>query len=324
VSALTPPAGPSTEFRITYDAGLVEESVLLAEKRLCAADAATFRAERDRIYDAGEPDEREARFEELHGRFFLQLGLDRPLHEVLADRPQLLLRTRGCRVLPAVSRQEETADLRAEVDAPAERPPTIVVRLRPKSLLDQEALRTLLRRELLHVADMLDPAFGYVRELPSAETDPAVVNLLLERYRVVWDATIDGRLCREGLLQTRARAARFLEFRSTFPMLMERAEAAFASWFDGPRPSHAAIVAFIQEPLGPGTADEARCPLCRLPTRTLERGPEGLDREVLRTIERDHPGWHPAQGRCPRCAEVYATLHRGNSLSAGPRCSSSQ
>jgi hypothetical protein len=146
----------------------VEESALLAERRLSAAEAAAFRAERDGIYEADEPDEREARFAELHGRFFLQLGLDRPLHEVLGERSELLLRTRGCRVLPASSRREETADVRADLGAPVDAAPTIVVRLRPQSLLDQGALRTLLRRELLHVADMLDPAFGYLKELPSA------------------------------------------------------------------------------------------------------------------------------------------------------------
>jgi hypothetical protein len=301
------PLSPA-EFRITYDAGLVEESVLLAERRLSAADAATFRAERDRIYGVDDPDEREARFEELHGRFFLQLGLDRPLHEVLADHSELLLRARGCRVLPAVSRQEESADVRKEVGAPADAAPTIVVRLRRQSLLDPEALRTLLRRELLHVADMLDPGFGYLRELPGVETDPAVVSLLRERYRVVWDATIDGRLYREGRLGTPARAARLFEFARAFPMLSERVEAAFVPWFDGPRPTHAAIIAFIQEPRGPGTADEARCPLCRLPARTLEHGPAGLDRDVLRAIERDYPGWRPEHGRCTRCAEVYGAL----------------
>ena len=301
-------AAPSPEFRIAYDAVLVEESVLLAERRLSAAEAGTFRAERDRIYDVDDPDEREARFEELHGRFFLQLGLDRPLHEVLAERPELLLRTRGCRILPAVSRQEEMADMRAEVGAHAEAAPTIVVRLRPQSLLDPETLRTLLRRELLHVADMLDPAFGYIRELPSVDRDPAVLNLLRERYRVVWDATIDGRLSRGGLLGTRVRAARLSEFTRAFPMLSDSAERAFAPWFDGPRPTHASIVAFIQEPLGPGTTDVARCPLCRLPTRALERRPEGLDRDVLRAIERDYPDWRPEHGRCARCAEVYEAL----------------
>lgn len=258
MSVLTPSARRAAAFNVAYDAVLVEESVLLAERRLSVADAGTFRAERDRIYDTDDPDEREARFEELHGRLFLQLGLDRPLHEVLADRPELLLRSRACRVMPAVCRSEEAADLRAQVDAPGGTP-TIVIRLRPQSLLDQERLRTLLRRELLHVADMLDPTFGYVPELPGLETDPALVNLLRERYRVVWDATVDGRLCRDGLLETRARAARLAEFRTTFPMLRDRADITFGSWFDEPRPSHAAIVAFIQEPLGPGTSCGALC-----------------------------------------------------------------
>ncbi len=299
---------PSPAFRIAYDAVLVEASVLLAERRLSAAEATAFRAERDRIYDVDDLDEREARFEELHGRFFLQLRLDRPLHEALAERPELMLRTGGCRILPAVSRQDEMADVRGEVGAPAEATPSIVIRLRPQSLLDHEALRTLLRRELLHVADMLDPAFGYRKELPGIDEDPAMVNLLRERYRVVWDASIDGRLCRGGLLGVRARAARLSEFTRAFPMLGDSAETAFAPWFDGPRPTHAAVVAFIQEPRGPGTADAGRCPLCRLPTPALERGPEGLTREVLRAIQHDHPGWRPEHGRCARCAEVYEAL----------------
>jgi len=298
----------SPAFRIAYDGVLVEESVLLAERRLSPAEAASFRAERDRLYSVEDPDEREARFEELHGRFFLQLGFDRPLHEVLAERPELLLRSRGCRILPAVSRQDEMADVRAEIGAPAEAAPSIVIRLRPQSLLDPETLRTLLRRELLHVADMLDPAFGYRKELPGIDTDPAMVNLLRERYRVLWDASIDGRLCCEGLLDTRARAARLAEFARAFPMLSDSAEVTFAPWFDGPRPSHAAMVAFIQEPRGPGTADAGRCPLCRLPTPALERGFEGLDPEVLHAIQHDHPDWRPEHGRCARCVEVYEAL----------------
>jgi len=248
VSAPIPPARPSAAFRITYDAVLVEESVLLAERGLSAAEAAAFRAERDRIYEVDEPDEREARFEELHGRFFLQFGLDRPLHEALAERGVLLVRSRGCRVLPVVSRSEEMADVRREVDAPPAAAPTIVVHLRPQSLLDPDALRTLLRRELLHVADMLDPAFGYLKELPVVDRDPAALNLLRDRYRVVWDATIDGRLCRGGLLGTRVREARLFEFTRAFPMLNEGAETAFVPCFDGPRPTHATIVALVRDP----------------------------------------------------------------------------
>lgn len=300
---------PAGEFRVAYDAALVEESVLLAERRFDADQTAAFRAERDRIYSEHEPEQREARFEELHGRYFLQLGLDRPLHQELAGWPELRRRAGGCRVLPAASRREESADLRqVRVGAAAAGRPMIVLQLRAESLLDPEGLRTLLRRELLHVADMLDPGFGYVKELPRADTNPALANLLRERYRVVWDATIDGRLCRRGLLGAPARAARLTEFARAFPMLRERTEAAFVTWFDGSRPTHAAIVAFVQEPLGSEGGDETRCPLCRLPTPALERGAQGLDPEILSAIELEHPGWRPEHGRCARCREVYAAL----------------
>jgi hypothetical protein len=107
---------------------------------------------------------------------------------------------------------------------------------------------------------MVDPAFGYEKELPRVDQDPAVVNLLRERYRVLWDTTIDGRLCRGGRLGARARAARLSEFTRAFPMLSEGAEMAFAPWFDEPRPTHAAMVEFIQEPLGSGGDNPAHRP----------------------------------------------------------------
>jgi hypothetical protein len=280
------------QFRVAYDAGLVEEAVLLAEQRLSEAEAAGFRAERDRIYGTEDDDEREARFEELHGRYFLQLRLDRPLQRALADRPELMGRARACRVLPAPCARDEAADVLPGLGAPATDLPTIAVRLRARSLLDPETLRAFLRRELLHVADMLDPAFEYERELPAGDDDPALINLVRERYRVLWDASVDGRLVRDGLLDARVRDCRLADFGKAFPML-ESAAPAFAAWFDAPRPSHPAFVAFAREPPGPGTGDGARCPVCRLPARRLERAPSGL-------------GVRPEQGCCARCAEVLA------------------
>ena len=238
---------PSPDYRVTYDGGLVEEAVLLAERALSPADAEAFRAERDRAYDVRDPDEREARFEALHGRWFTRLGLDRPLHEALGDQGELLRRTRGCRVLRAISRGDEMADVRSEVGAAGEAP-TIMLYLRPQSFLEADSLRALLDRELLHVADMLDPTFGYAKELPVRSEDPAYANLLRERYRVVWDTTIDGRLSRSGRVGARVRAARGAEFARTFPMIGDGTDAAFEAWFERPRPSHAAIVAFIESP----------------------------------------------------------------------------
>lgn len=238
-------AGPP----INYDAGLVEAAALLSERSLLRAERARFRAERNRIYECEDGDEREARFEELHGRFFLQIGLDRPLHAALAEHPDILRRVGACHALRAVARRDEGADLRDDLapDArPGRRLPALVLRLRPESLLEPERLAPFLRRELQHVADMLDPAFGYERELPADDADPARANLLRERYRAVWDVTVDGRLAARHGLELQALQARRSAFARVFPALGGGAERAFERWLTEPSPTHAAILEFVR------------------------------------------------------------------------------
>jgi hypothetical protein len=234
--------------RIGYAADLVEAAVLLRERVLARAEAARFRAERDRVYECEDADEREARFEELHGRFFVQLGLDRPLHAALGEFPQVLRRVGLCQVLRAIGRRDEGADLRDELarGMRADRsPPALVVRLRPESLLEPSQLAPFLRRELQQVADMLDPAFGYERELPVDGADPARASLLRERYRVVWVATVEGRLAaRQGCEPEGLEACRSA-FSSAFPAPEDGGERAFERWFHEPAPTHRAILAFI-------------------------------------------------------------------------------
>lgn len=235
--------------QISYDAGLVEAAVLLAERGQPPAARARFRAERDRIYECGDGDEKDARFEELHGRFFIQIGLDRPLHAALAENPDILRRVGSCHALRAIARRDEGADLRDDLapDArPGRRLPVLVLRLRPESLLNPERLVPFLRRELQHVADMLDPAFGYERELPADDTDPARANLLRERYRVVWEATVEGRLAARHGLEPQARAIRRSAFVGAFPALGDDAEQAFERWLREPSPTHGAILEFIR------------------------------------------------------------------------------
>ncbi len=230
-------------YAVSYDARLVEEAVLLAEARLDGPARASFRGERDRLYAVEDAEEREARFEELHGRWFLQLGLDRTLHRALTERPALSERTHACRVLRARGRSDEAADLALETGSSV---PTLLIHLCAESLLDTAGLDRHLRRELAHVTDMLDPAFGYRRELPAH--DPVLGTLLRQRYRVVWDAAVDGRLVRQGLLEESARTARLTEFARTFPMLGPRAESVFSAWFDGGGATHRAIVDFVLHP----------------------------------------------------------------------------
>ncbi len=54
-----------------------------------------------------------------------------------------------------------------------------------------------MRRELLHVADMLDERFGYVRE--GFTGDASRQNLQRDRYHVLWNVYVEGRLGRKRL-----------------------------------------------------------------------------------------------------------------------------
>ena len=316
-------------FRVHYDLGLVEESVLCAVRARPRGGQATFHRERDLLYEVADPDQREIQFERFHRRWFLSLRLNAPLDRALAELPSLVGTTAGCWVLRVASRKDEMADLvrrptdgssvgptaaapeplafprssRAEKDDPA-----IVVRLCPETLLDPDGLLGLLRHELMHLTDMLDPRFGYQQELYASEAGPSYDNLVRERYRIVWAATIDGRLARQNLLPSSGREQRLREFARAFPMLADAIELEFGRWFDARDPNHHQILAFAQDPrrLGGqlGRLD-GRCPLCRFPTPALSLRGEGLPRAALLAIERSFPSWHPEQGVCIQCAALY-------------------
>ena len=118
----------------------------------------------------------------------------------------------------------------------------MVLRLRPAHLATPAALLTFLRHELLHLADMLDPAFGYQPVLPPAAVESVPAHVLRERYRVLWNTSVDGRLTRLGLAPPTCRAHRFQEFTQTFPMLGMRTAEAFAGLFEAAAMTYAELV----------------------------------------------------------------------------------
>ena len=237
--------------RLDYAPDLVEEAVLLAERMMSTDDRRTFRRERDRVYELPDAERREEHFRSLHWRWFQRLGLDRVVAEVVAERTDLADRLHEGRVLRAVTWKEDGADLIDRVvPGGGHVQQLLVLRLRPSMLLEPEVLRALLRHELTHVGDMLDPAFGYERSLPPSDDGPSSDNIVRDRYRVLWDVTIDGRLARAGLGSDCVRGARWQEFIETFSMLGDRSHHLFDDWFDRIRPTHAALAAFARAPNG--------------------------------------------------------------------------
>ena len=197
--------------------------------------------------------------------------------------------------------------------SPAELAPdkVIVIRLKPARLLDPPGARAWLRHELMHVADMLDPAFGYEPQLPVHDAGPAFTTLLRERYRVLWDCWIDGRLARRGWLPEEALEKRWEEFRQTFVAFGPRARQKFQELLDSASQTHATLVALALHPdLAIAASPAAQtgpqpCPLCRFPTFPLCSGETGLSEEVRAQIRADFPRWKPEHGLCRQCADLY-------------------
>jgi hypothetical protein len=299
---------------IVYAPDLVEETVLLAEGTLGPADAQTFRRERDGLYDHVDPDKREADFRAFHMRWFARLGLHRVIEDIVAPRADILNHVAGCRVSRALIRRDEGADLLDPSPATArvDVRPTLALRLRPPALLEPATLGTFLAHELMHVTDMLDPAFAYERALPPSDDGPSSDNILRDRYRVLWDVTIDGRLARHGRADARTRETRRQEFAATFAMLGDEGPRLFDDWFDRVVPTHPALVAFAQEPNGVGStnpADSGRCPLCHFPVAALDARPGGLSAAAQAIVCDEYPAWSPDQGLCPQCLDLYEARH---------------
>jgi hypothetical protein len=231
---------------------------LLAERSAPRYLAREFRRERNGPYSIADEEARETAFRSLHLRWFVRLGLHRIPDELVTMYADRTDRVRHCRVVRALGRRDEGADLVDALTGTGEPGgPLLVVRLRASSLVDPDALRALLHHELSHVADMMDPAFGYERELPPSEHGPSTDNVLRDRYRVLWDLTIDGRLTRAGLVDESIRAARWREFAATFPMLGDACRGAFERWFGEPHPTHRQLAAFA---LAPASIAESATP----------------------------------------------------------------
>jgi hypothetical protein len=297
--------------RFAYAPDLVEESVLLAERTVPPADSREFRRGRDRLYAMADQAAREAAFQALHLRWFGRFGLHRTIECLVDGRTDVAGGVSCARVRRAYTRHDEGADLVDEpvsdgVRATISVRPSLILRLQPATLLDRESLTALLHHELMHVGDMLAPSFGYERSLPASPDGPSADNMVRDRYRVLWDVTIDGRLAGRGLAGAGVREARQREFAATFSMLGDGCHTAFDRWFEEKQPTHRELLAFATQPEGlRGEGRTGRCPLCRFPVASLDPRIGQLPVPVAAAIRDDHPKWTVEHGLCPQCFDLY-------------------
>jgi hypothetical protein len=309
------PAGPPVE----YEPALVEAAVLVA----AGSDARRpeLRQGRDACYAVADPDAREEAFRALFAGWFERLGLGAPLQTALAEQPGLARVVERCVVAGVAGAAVEGGELHGAGAMPG--PPVALLRMRPRTLADPGEALAFFRRELTHLGDLVDPAFGYATEPLGGSPGAGPEALLRGRYRVAWAVSVAGRLAQRGWLRPGEAAARQREFAAAFAMLGSRAAEVFARVWDGTVATHAALSALAREPertlgvAGRGPGPGERCPVCGGPTHAFVADPARLPAPVLARLRASLPRWRPDDGLCQQCADLFAA--RAGVLAAAPR-----
>jgi hypothetical protein len=293
--------------RVHIDRDLIEETVHAAMAR--HPDAAAFHRERERCYE-GRVEDRDARFGACFQSWFDRLGLGRAIDAALCERPAIAEQIAQARMSATRRRKDQGVELFVAPPqaALAERDRRLLhARVLASVLADPQAALAMLRPELLHVADMLDPEFGYRPELPPAQSGPTQDRMLLDRYSALWTASVVGRLVSEGLVGAHARQRSAAQLAAVFPMHAERVEETFGFLLDGARPAHDDLVTIALDPrslaeCSGGNGHPHRCSLCGCPTSRFE--PAVRLSGIVDAIRAHVPTWNPADPVCPQCADL--------------------
>ncbi|MCP4245781.1 MAG: hypothetical protein GY778_01910 [bacterium] len=239
---------------LEYEQSLVEAAVFLAIRRDEQLECA-FHLAVDPLYEIPDPERRQLAFVPVFRDYFARLRLGRAIDDLMAERPLIGRHVGRCIVREAAREKAESAELfvrgtdddpetEGDRTAPAR---TVVVQACPHSLLGSERFVGHLRRELLHIADMLDERFGY---RPESFSGPrSLQNLQRDRYRTLWDVFIESRLDREGSSNAGIKTRLQRAFRRVFPgEAAGQGSAAFGQIYGARQLTHRQLMSWARDP----------------------------------------------------------------------------
>lgn len=293
---------------LLFDDDLVEAVVFRcargARAGIPSLQTRRFHRERERCYAVLDPDQRNEAFAQVHRAWFREWEFEKRLAGVIANFPLLERSLQVLAFRQARTKSDESAEL--YINAKSERHG--LVALRPERFAHEDSLIRLLHHELMHLSDLLDPAFGYTPGVEQFGSTASQQRVVRERYRLLWDVTIDGRLTRMGRVTVASLEQRQREFESAYAFLIpEKRRSLFDSLWNAP-PDHPALVELASDPraltasraLAPG----APCPLCGFASFDWADPSALMDQTVVR-MKKDFPGWTLEHGVCRRCTEMY-------------------
>lgn len=298
--------------QLRYDEDFIEAAAFLCasgkRKGVPSLQIARFQRERERLYAILDADERNTAFFKLHLDWFREWGLEKLITDLLQEFPLLPQKLNVLVVRKTRNENDEGAEL--YVHETGQR--SAILALRPESFAREAALRDYARHEFTHLSDMVDPAFGYAPTLDLPGLNAAQQRLARERYRLLWDITIDGRLTAASHTPMASRehhAAAFARGYSFWPE--DRRARTFDSLWCNATPRHADFLALIADPRGLREAHRpapgGSCPLCDFPTFTWA-DTDTLHPQITARIQAEFSAWSAEQGLCSRCLETYQAV----------------
>jgi hypothetical protein len=299
--------------KLLFDEDLVEAVVFLCasgrRKGAPSLQIRRFHSSREKLYSILDADERNAAFFQLHLDWFREWQVEEFLRSITGSF-SLLDSLSGLAFRKARGKNEEGAELFVN----AEQQGNGIVAIRAERFENDDALRRFLNHELMHVSDMVDPMFAYSPDLALTGAARANERLVRERYRLLWDVTIDGRLHQRELATEATRERRWTEFDCAFGFWPEdKRFATFDSLWLGTQPRHSALLALAADPRDLRAVHEplpgAPCPLCGFSTFEWASA-SALTPQISEAIRGEFPHWIAVDGACARCAEVYKAVSR--------------
>jgi hypothetical protein len=296
---------------LRYEDDFLEAAVFVVSRSRSSLQLRRYHRERERLYLVLDPDDRNDAFFKLHLDWFREWALEQELIRTLDEFPLVRANLNALVFRSARATKDEGAELYVN----REHAHSGVVAFRPERFAHVDGLKKFLRHEFTHLHDMLDPAFGYSPTLPSQRQNAAQQRLTRERYRLLWDITIDGRLAgrlRNESTSSSERSARYqAEFNRAFGFWPEsRRKDVFDGLWNDRTPHHSDLLALAADPRGINAVHEpapgAPCPLCGF--STFNWAAEEALANAANGIRSEFPDWSPQQGACRRCVDIYKVL----------------
>jgi hypothetical protein len=295
--------------KILFDDDLVEAVVNLVLagifQKVHPMQLRRFRFERDRIYSIQDGDDRNEAFAKLHLKWFHEWSCDALINAVASDLPQMsrMLGRLVCRKAQHV--REEGAELFVSEQTGRNG----VLAICTATFHDTTRLQRFLYHELMHLEDLVDPAFEFNKDVDFHLMDASQMKLAQSRYRLLWSISIDARLIARAKPHGATRQERWRQFERMFHFLPgERQGEIFNALWNSKPPKHEQLIHWSVDPreVGQecGPVPGGSCPLCTF--ATFEWKPvDSLSPSSMQRIRRDFPSWLPESGICARCAEIY-------------------